>query len=379
MVPRRRIFWVDSLPLFSPGILVEFSPGCMAPTILPLNHWPLTNTVWRNYSIQGLNVGKASGPENLPCRLLRELAHELTPILTCIHKQSIETSTLPSVWTKAFVAPVFKKSARCMLENYRPVSLTCVSSKILEHIICKHFRTHLEQYENLTPLNHHFRAKFSCEIQLLLTLQDLLLAKDRKLQTDVAILDFSKAFDTVPHDRLLGKMQFVGIQDKQSIETSTLPSVWTKAFVAPVFKKSTNCMLENYRLVSLTCVSCKILEHIICKHFRTHLEQYGNLTQLNHGFRTKFSCETQLLLTLQDLLLARDRKIQTDVAILDFSKAFDTVPHDRLLGKMQFVGIQDPLLDWSAAFLKTQEQTVVVDGRIFSHVKSYQECPKALF
>ena len=90
----------------------------------------------------------------------------------------------------------------------------------------------------------------------------------------------------------------------------------------------------------------------------------------------KISCETQLLLTLQDLLLARDRKIQTDVAILDFSKAFDTVPHDHLLGKLWFFGIHGPLLDWTAAFLKTREQTVVVDGRRSSQCKVLSGVPQ---
>ena len=132
------------------------------------------------------------------------------PILTCIYKQSIETSTLPSTWTKAFVAPAFKKGARCMPENYRPVSLTRV--KILEHIICKHFSTYLEQYGILTTLNQGFHAKFSCETQLLLTPQVLLLVRDCKIQTDVAILDFLKAFDTVRHDCLFGKLRFFGIQ-----------------------------------------------------------------------------------------------------------------------------------------------------------------------
>ena len=116
--------------------------------------------------LQGLNFSKASGPDNLACRQLRELAHELSPLLTCIYKQSIETSTLP-----------VRMDQRCMPKNYHPVSLTCLSCNILEHIICKHFRTHLEQYGILTPLNHGFRAKFSCETQLLLTLQDLLLAR----------------------------------------------------------------------------------------------------------------------------------------------------------------------------------------------------------
>ena len=153
--------------------------------------------------LAGLNVSKASGPDQISCRVLKELASELAPILTCIFRQSIETATLPSVWTKAFVAPVFKRGDRCVPSNYRPVSLTCVSCKILEHIICKHFRSHLERYGILTPLNHGFRAKFSCETQLLLTLQDLLHARDNKIQTDIAILDFSKAFDTVPHAKVL--------------------------------------------------------------------------------------------------------------------------------------------------------------------------------
>ena len=89
--------------------------------------------------LAGLNVSKASSPDQISCRVLKELASELAPILTCIFRQSIETATLPSVWTKAFVAPVFKRGDRCVPGNYRPVSLTCVSCKILEHIICKHF------------------------------------------------------------------------------------------------------------------------------------------------------------------------------------------------------------------------------------------------
>lgn len=75
-----------------------------------------------------------------------------------------------------------------------------------------------------------------------------------------------------------------------------------------------------------------------------------------------FSCETQLLVTFQDLLYYRDKNIQVDVAVLDFSKAFDTVPHRRLLGKLSHYGIKGEILHWIEAFLTGREQRVVVDG-----------------
>ena len=128
--------------------------------------------------LSGLDVSKAAGPNAIPCRLLKGLSNELAPVLCAIFMQSLNTGELPSDWLKAYITPVFNKGARCAPENYRPVSLTCVPCKILEHIICKHIRLHLEKHGILTPLNHGFRSKFSCETQLLVTLQDLLSAQD---------------------------------------------------------------------------------------------------------------------------------------------------------------------------------------------------------
>ena len=107
----------------------------------------------------------------------------------------------------------------------------------------------------------------------------------------------------------------------------------------PVFKKGRRCEPGNYRPVSLTCVMCKLMEHIICTHIRSHLDRHGILTYLNHGFRSRHSCESQLIFTTHDFLVRMDQKgEEADILVLDFSKAFNTVPHKRLLHKLEFYG-----------------------------------------
>ena len=77
--------------------------------------------------------------------------------------------------------------------------------------------------------------------------------------------------------------------------------------------------------MSLYLYVIKLLEHIICKHLLDHLESNKILTNLNHGFRAGYSCETQLLTTMHDLRRNNDKGLQTDMVIFGFSKAFDTV------------------------------------------------------
>ena len=141
--------------------------------------------------------------------------------------------------------------------------------------------------------------------------------------------------------------------------------------MAPIFKKGDTHLASNYRPVSLTCVSCKILEHIVLRHILCHFDEHNTLTCLQHGFRAAHSCVTQLVTTLQDLMKFRDTNTQVDVIILDFSKASDTVPHNRLVHnnnnndnniKLSRYGVRGQLLQWIASFLKGRSQRVVVDG-----------------
>ncbi len=145
------------------------------------------------------------------CHLLHELASELAPILKCFYQKSLNSGELPGDWLKANVTPIYKKGDRHRPENYRPVSLTCVASKLMEHIIAKQILTHLENHTILSRFQHGFRQRHSCETQLLITLNDFYKYWDMNKQLDVGVLDFSKAFDTVPHDHLLGKLDYYGI------------------------------------------------------------------------------------------------------------------------------------------------------------------------
>ena len=159
-----------------------------------------------------LDPHKAQGPDNVPTRLLKEFADELTPALTLVFQASLQQGKVPDDWKAALVTPVFKKGDRTVPANYRPISLTSVCCKLLEHIIHSQVMDHLELHDILADQQHGFRKKRSCESQLVLTIHDLASAIEQGEQIDAILLDFSKAFDKVPHRRLAQKLHHYGIR-----------------------------------------------------------------------------------------------------------------------------------------------------------------------
>ena len=114
-----------------------------------------------------------------------------------------------------------------------------------------------------------------------------------------------------------------------SIDNGKIPLDWKSALVTPVFKKGNRSTPANYRPISLTSIVCKILEHIIHTSVISYFERNNILTDCQHGFRKHRSCETQLILMINDLSRGLNDKQQIDAILLDFSKAFDRVPHQR--------------------------------------------------
>ena len=120
--------------------------------------------------------------------------------------------------------------------------------------------------------------------------------------------------------------------------------------------------------MSLTSVCGKVMEHIIHSQVMGHLDEHSILTDRQHGFRRRRSCETELLVTHNDLSDAMDKKMPCDVIILDFTKAFDTVPHERLLLKLRHYGISNRIVSWLRSFLVGRTQRVVLEGHVSSPV-----------
>ena len=101
-----------------------------------------------------------------------------------------------------------------------------------------------------------------------------------------------------------------------------------------------------------------------------HLEHNNILYSKQHGFRKNHSCETQLLLTIEDLAKNLDKGSEVDLQIFDFSKAFDKVPHQRLLSKLNYYGIQGKTLAWINSWLTERSfQRVGVDSEGSSLVR----------
>ena len=120
---------------------------------------------------------------------------------------------------------------------------------------------------------------------------------------------------------------------------------------------------ENYRPVSLTSVVCKILEHIIHRHIMNLCDQHNLRRSHQHGFREKHSCESELILSIEDIYRQQVKNKQVlDMLILDFTKAVDTVAHQRLLMKLKHYGIDSNLHRWISSWLTERTQRVVVDG-----------------
>ena len=161
-----------------------------------------------------LREDKATGADGLNPKYLKAIQIEICYPLWVIYKKSLWECSIPDDWKLTNICPIFKKGDRSLIENYRPVSLTSQLGKLCEGIVKDAIVTHLEKFGLVRDTQHGFRRGGSCVSNVLIFLDKITRWIDVGHPADVIFLDFAKAFDKVPHKRLITKMKMYGIDGK---------------------------------------------------------------------------------------------------------------------------------------------------------------------
>ena len=148
----------------------------------------------------------------------------------------------------------------------------------------------------------------------------------------------------------------------KTLSSGIVPRDWKNANVTAIFKKGSRKKAENYRPVSLTSHICKCFERIVKDEMVSHLERKCLIKESQHGFRINRSCLTNLLESSEWITKMVDDGSPVDIIYLDFSKAFDKVPHKRLIEKLKAHGIRGQVANWIEEWLRDRKQRVVVNG-----------------
>ena len=130
--------------------------------------------------------------------------------------------------------------------------------------------------------------------------------------------------------------------------------------MSPLFKKGERDKTENYRPVSLTSIIGKIFESIIKDSLVEHLDRHRLIRNSQHGFTKSKSCLTNNLSCMESVTLNVDEGNPLDIVYLDFAKAFDKVPYERLFKKLEAHGVTGSVLNLIRNWLSSRRRKVCI-------------------
>lgn len=163
--------------------------------------------------VKDLNATNSIGSDGIALRFLRDALCVIVPFITCIVNTSLVTGVFPESWKHALVVPLYKNGDPEVVNNYRPVSLLPIMSKILEKIVARQLSDYLETNKLLSNSQHGFRSKLSTETALTVIADKIYENMDNKNISMLTLCDLSKAFDSVHHATLLNKCSFLNIDE----------------------------------------------------------------------------------------------------------------------------------------------------------------------
>jgi len=153
-------------------------------------------------------------PDSLGYKILKICRLTLTPMITEIFRLSLDSMKLPAIWKDSIIMPIFKSGKRDNVGNYRPISLTCVLCRTLERIIAQQLTDYLITHDIISKHQYGFMKQRSTNTQLITCLEDWYKALYEEKNIDVIYIDYKKAFDSVPINLLLYKLDKIGIKGK---------------------------------------------------------------------------------------------------------------------------------------------------------------------
>ena len=195
------------------SVFTEETPFCNADDVLNITQ--LDSLCFNPADVRTLllqiDCNSAPGPDALHPIILKTLADIIAQPVAFLYQLSMDSGRLPVDWKYGEVKPIFKGGARHSPQNYRPICLTPILCKIMEKLIKKALHQHCSTLDLISTSQHGFHPGRSCITNLQLARELWVSAVDAGSRLDVIFVDFSKAFDKVPHERLLYKLQRIGL------------------------------------------------------------------------------------------------------------------------------------------------------------------------